>query len=199
MGLYFRDKRRVRSPKDARLGVLVLAAFGMMIFLLSGCGSDSTPKDSASGKQEKAAKSGATVKAVTPVLVPQFGTAPPVQYIDKIPGFGTYEEIEAKREEAARAWEKIDPKEIVLAGFTKEQLEARLEAERAKKPDPKQEIVPGLTMEQVGIKLKEHRERPLTGEIFPGFTLEQMQAKAAQARQMQETRSTRPEHVFPPR
>jgi hypothetical protein len=198
MGSHIKKEDRGLSQKGALLGFWVLAVLGMMIFLLSGCGSDSTPKDAASGKKEKAAKSGATVKAVTPLLIPQgSGTAPTVRQFDKIPGSWTEEEIEAKRVEAARAWEKLDPKEIVLSGFTKEQLEARLDAERAKKPNPKQEIVPGLTMEQIDAKLKAHRERPLTEEIFPGFTLEQMKAKAAQERQLQQTKSTRPEQVFP--
>jgi len=148
----------------------------MVIFLLSGCGSDSTPKDAASVKKEKTAKSGfAMQQSVTTILPPKDGgTAPPYKHFDIFPGLGTAEEIEAKREAAARAWEKLDPKEIVFSGLTKEQLEGSLEAERAKKPDPNR-------------------------EIFPGLTMKQLEAKAAQARQMQETKSTRPEHVFPPR
>ena len=47
-------------------------------------------------------------------------------------------------------------------------------------------------------KLKEHRERPSTPvEILPGLTEEQAKAKAAQARQLQETKSARPEQLFP--
>ena len=200
MGSHIKEEDRGLSQKGARFGFLVLAGLGMMIFLLSGCGSDSTPKDAASGKKEKASKSGISMPAVTPLLSPKgSGTAPPVQKFDIIPGIGT-EEIEAKREAAERAWEKLDPKEIVLPGFTKEQLEANIEAERAKKPDPTREILLGLTAAQLDAKVKANRERPaMPVEIFPGLTEEQVKAKAAQARQMQEMESKRPEHLFPPR
>ena len=202
-GFALRKEGRGLSQRGARLGLLVLAGLGMMIFLLSGCGSDSTPKDAASGKKATAAKSGfAMQQSVTPLLPPKDGgTAPPYQHFDKFPGLGTAEEIEAKREAAARAWEKLDPKEIVFSGLTKEQLEASLEAERAKKPDPNREIFAGLTLKQLEANLEvERAKKPdRNREIFAGFTEEQMKAKAAQARQMQETKSTRPEHVFPPR
>jgi hypothetical protein len=162
----------------------------MMIFMLSGCGSDSTPKNAASGKKEKTAKSALTMQAVTPLLSPQEGgTAPPLPHLNNVLGEGTPEEIEAKRAAAAAAWEKLDPKTIVLPGLTKEQLEAKVEAERAKKPDPKREIIPGLTQEQADGKLIEHRKRVLKPvEILPGLTEEQAKAKAAEARQRQEAR-----------
>jgi hypothetical protein len=204
MGLDFREEGRGRSPKEGRFGLWVLAGIGMMIFLLSGCGSDSSPKGSASAKKEKEKdeKSGSTMQMVKPLLPPKAGgTAPPLAHVDNIlPGMPPPKELEAKRAAAAAAWEKLDPKAIVFPGLTKEQFDANLEAERARKPDPNREIFPGLTQEQLNAKLKAHRERPATPvEILPGITDEQIKAKAAQARQMQETKSTRPEHVFPPR
>jgi len=200
-GFALRKEGRGLSQRGARLGLLVLAGLGMMIFLLSGCGSDSTPKDAASGKKEKAAKSGFSMQAVTPLLFPkEGGTAPPLPKLDQIPGLPPREELEANRAAAAREYEKLDPKRAVLPGITKEQLEAKLEAERAKKPDPTREILLGLTAAQLDAKVKANRERPaMPVEIFPGLTEEQVKAKATQARQMQEMESKRPEHLFPPR
>jgi len=199
MGSHIKEEDRGLSQKGALLGFWVLAVFGMMIFLLSGCGSDSTPKDAASGKKEKAAKSGSTMTEVKPLLSPKGGIAPPSQLVN-IPGMPSLEELEASRAAAARAYEKLDPKSDVLPRLTKEQLEAKLAAERAKKPDPTREIFPGLTQEQLDAKLKARHGRPSEAvEIFPGLTKEQAKAKVAQAQQMQETKSTRPEQVFPPR
>jgi len=192
------------SKKVVRLGFLVLVGLGTMIFLLSGCGSDSTPKGAAPAKKEKAAQKGMDVKSITPLLTDKGGgpgpLLPQVDKLDKIPGLPPLEDLEAKRAAAAAAYEKLDPKKEVLKGLTKEQLEKKLEAERAKRPDPKQQIFPGLTREQMDAKLKAQRELPAKPmEVFPGLTPEQLKAKAAQARQMQETKSTRPEHVFPPK
>jgi hypothetical protein len=168
--------------------------------LLLGCGSDSTPKDTTSGKKEQTAKSGMTMQTVTPLLAPKEGGTAPLQHFDKIPGRGTPEEIEAKRAAAAAAWEKLDPKQTVLPGLTKEQLEAKLEAERAKKPNPKREILPGLTQEQLDAKGIEHRKNTLQPvEVFPGLTEEAVKAKAAQARQKQQMPGANSEQRFPPR
>jgi hypothetical protein len=199
MGLRFREEIRGCSPKGTRLGFLDLVGLGMMIFILSGCGSDSTPKHVASANKEKATKSDANMQTVKPLLSPKAGgTAPPITHMDNILRGMTPEELEAKR--AAAAWKNIDPKKIVFPGLTKEQLEAKLEAERAKKPDPNRKIFPGVTQEQLDAKLKAHRERPAPpGEIFPGLTGEQLNAKAAHARQMQEMQSKRPEDIFRPR
>jgi hypothetical protein len=195
------EEGRGRSQRGARLGFWVLAGLGMMIFLLSSCGSDSASKDAASRKKEKAVKSGSTIQTVTPLLSPkEGGTTPALQQSDKISGMPPREELEAKRAAAARAYEKLDPKSEVLPGLTKEQLEAKIAAERAKKPDPARKILPGLTQEQLDAKLKAHRELPSTPvEILTGLTEEQAKAKAAQARQMQETKSARPEQVFHPK
>jgi hypothetical protein len=203
-----RDEGRHRFQQGARLGFLVLAGLGMMLLLLSGCGSDSTPKPAASGKKDKVAKSGSNMPEVMPLLSPkEGGTAPPLRQLDKmpvkppLPGMPPLEELEAKRAAAARTSEKRDPKEIVLPGITREELEAKIEAERARKPTPKGEILPGLTAEQLEAKIKAHREQraAASSEILPGLTGDQLKAKAAQARQLQETQDTRPEHAFPPK
>jgi hypothetical protein len=200
-GFALREEGRGRSPKEARLGFLILAALGMLIFLLSGCGSDSTPKDAASGKKAKADKSGVTMRAVTPLLSPNAGgTAPPIPQLEKIPGLPSMEELEAKRTEAKKAYEKLDPKQEVLPGLTKEQLEAKIAAQRAKKVDPTQQILPGLTMEQLDAKRKEFRERPSTpGKVVHGLSEAQVKAKVDQERQMQEREHRRPEDMFPPK
>jgi hypothetical protein len=202
-----RDKGRGRFPKGAQLGVLVLAGLGMIIILLSGCGSDSTPKNAASGEKDKAAKSGVNMQTVKPLLFPkEGGPAPPLSQSGKISempppisDMPPLEELEAKRAAAARAFEMLPPQAEVLPGLTKEQLEAKLAEERARKSDPNQQILPGLTQGQLDAKLKAHRKRPSTPvEIFPGLTEGQVKAKAAQARQMQEVESARrPEQVVP--
>jgi hypothetical protein len=195
-------KDRTLARKGGRLGFLVLVALGAMILLLSGCGSESTPKVAATGKKEKAAPKGMDIKTITPLLSDKGGgTGPTLPQVDKLPGMPPPEELEAKRAAAAAAYEKLDPKRQVLPGLTKEQLEAKIEAERAKRSNPKREILPGLTAEQLDAKLKAQRERPATPmQVLPGLTQEQVKAKAAQARQIQETtKGTRPEHVLPPK
>ena len=143
-GFASRKRVEVVPQKGARLGFWVLAGLGMMIFLLSGCGSDSTPKDAASGKKEKAVKSGLTMQAVTPLLSPkEGGTAPPLPQLDKISGVPTPEEVGGQESGGRRACEKLDPKTDVLPGLTKEQLEAKIAAERAKKPDPERKSFRG--------------------------------------------------------
>lgn len=171
----------------------------MIFFLLSGCGSDSTPKGSAGGKKEKVSQSGSAMKTVTPMLIPkEGGTAPKLPQLEKMPeGFPSPEELEAKRAEAARAYHKLDPKAEVIPGLTKEQLEAKIEAQRAKKPDPTRAILPGLTPAQLDAKLKAYRERPTPPGPIHGLTQEQVNNKAAQERQMQEMESHRPEQMFP--
>jgi hypothetical protein len=194
-----KEEGRGRSPKRARLEFLVLAGLGMIIFLLSGCGSDSTPGHVASGKTEKAAKTDVNMQTVKPLLVPkESGTAPTIPQLSTIPGMPPLEELDAKRKAAARAYEKLDPKSEVLPGLTKKQLEAKFATERARRPDSTQEIFPGLTQGQFYTKLKAHRERPSTPvEIFPGLTEEQSKAEAARARQMQDAKSVHPEQVVP--
>jgi hypothetical protein len=198
-GYALRDAGRGPSQKRVRMGFLVLAGLGMMIFLLSGCGSDSTPKPAASGKKEKAARSASAMQPVTPLLSPKAGgTAPPLVQLDKIGGIATLDEIEAKRKE--QSWEKLDPNTIVFPGMTKEQVEAKIAAHQARKPDPNQEIFPGMSAKQLRAKEKAYREQrsTMSAEIFPGVTREQLKAKADQARQEQENNRTRPEQMFAP-
>ena len=202
MGLHFRKEGRGCSQKEARLGLLVLAGLGMMIFLLSGCGSDNTPKRAASAKEEKAAKSGSTMQTKEPLFTPKKGgIAPPLGRYDNVPGMPFQgKELEEKRAAAERAYEKLDPKQLVFPGITKEQLEAKLKAERGKKPDPDRAIFPGLSPKQLDAKLNEQRKRGLEQvPIFPGLTEAQMRINAAQARQTQETKSSRIDNVFPPK
>jgi hypothetical protein len=202
MGSRFREERRVHSQKGLPVGFWVLIALGM-IFLLScsGCGSDTTPKTTVSGKKEMAGKGGSSAQTVTPLTFPKGGgTAAPgggiaPTYDDKILGGVSREVVEANRE--AGKWEKLDPKVILLPGLTKEQLEAKLEAERAKKPNPNLVIFPGLTQGQLEATLRAKREQAVTSaEIFPGLTAEQLKAKAEQARQMQEMNNIRPEQAI---
>jgi hypothetical protein len=191
-----REEGRGRSPKGARMGFLIIAALGMMIFLLSGCGSDSTPKGSAKGKKEPVAKSSSTMQAVAPLLsLKEGGTAPPLPQLDKIPILPPPEELEAKRAAAAKA--SADPKAIVLRGITNEELEAKRKAALVQKPDVTVEIVPGLTQKQLDAKLKAHRELCATPlESMPGLSEKQLKANAAQA--WQEMKSTPHKQLFPP-
>jgi hypothetical protein len=166
------------------LGAMVLSMF----CLLPGCGSDSTPKGAASAKKEKAGKSvqDKDMKSITSLLSPNEG-ASQLQHVDNIPGMPSPEEIEAKKKAGAEWWDKQDAKYEMLPGLTKEQLEAKLEAARAKKPDPNVQLLPGLTQRQVDANLMAARQRPpLSGELVPGLSEEQAKAKLDQARRQAE-------------
>lgn len=172
-----------------------------MTFLLLGCGSDSTPQGVASAKKEKPAKSGAAMKAITPLLFDKdaVGTEPPLQPGDKHPLSLTPEEVEAKRREAAARLEKLDPKREIISGINLEQLNAKLEAERAKKPNPNLEAFPGLTQGQLEAKREEAAKRSaMRSEVLPGLTAEQAKAGAEQAKQRQEAMGSGSGQMFLP-
>jgi hypothetical protein len=186
-----RDKGRGRFQKRERLGFWVLAGVGMMIFLLSGCGSDSTPKQAASGKKEKTAKTSSTLPKVTPLT-----SAPSLKQFDRGRGTVTAEDIEAKRVAAEKEWQKLGPKDTVLPGYTKEQLEADLQAHQAKMRDPNHEIVPGLTVKQCEAQREAQRAkmRDPNHEILPGLSVKQLEAQ----REAQRAKMRDPNHeIFP--
>lgn len=157
-----------------------------MILFFLGCGSDSTP---GSGKKAKSGKGAESKNAQTmnPLLADKSGPLPQAMPFSEIPagvGMPTQEQLDAARK-GFTEWERRDPNTIQIApGMTLGQINARLEAERAKKPDPKVEVFPGLTQEKLDAKLREARERAAKppGEIFPGLTEEQLAAKMWDAR-----------------
>jgi hypothetical protein len=179
------------------LGAMILSMF----CLLPGCGSDSTPKGAASAKKEKSGKSDGAVKAITPLLFDKeaVGTEPPLPPSGKHPLSLSAEEIEAKRREAAERLEKLDPKREIIAGMNLEQLNAKLEQERAKKPNPNLEAFPGLTQGQLETKREEAAKRSaMRSEVLPGLTAEQAKAGAEQADQRQKAMGLNREQMFSP-
>jgi hypothetical protein len=195
--MLYRKSAWFRQSVIIGLGAMILSMF----CLLPGCGSDSAPKSVASAKKGKPAKSGEAVKAITPLLFDKevVGTEPPLQPGAKHPLSLTPEEVAALRREAAARVQKLDPKREIISGLTLEQLNTKLEAERAKKPNPNLAAFPGLTQGQLEAKREEAAKRGLTrGEVLPGLTAEQAQAGAEQARQRQEARGSTPAQVFSP-
>jgi hypothetical protein len=190
------EKGRAPAKSGVRLGLLIFVGLGALLFLLPGCGSDSNTKGAASGKKEKSAKSDTTMRTITPLLSDKGGADSPLPRVDSLPGLGSPEEIEARRKAAEQAM--LDPKLEVLPGLTLEQYEAKKEAARASF-DPKREILPGLSHEQVEAKMREALKNPPQKELFSGLTEEQFKAKAAQAKQLQDAKSVRPEQMFPPK
>jgi hypothetical protein len=199
-----RQEGRRFSGRPIWSRVLTLVGLGatlMMVCLLLGCGSDSTP---ASGKKAKTAKSSGAGKmdTVMPLLDNKGGASPttfaPPSFAS-YPGMPSPEELEAKRKAAEEACKKVDPNKELLPGLTKRKVEASLEAERAKKIDPKREVLPGLSLESVNAKRMQARAPGPADEVLPGVTLEQLNAKAAQQRLRQEGEKALPEQIFPPK
>jgi hypothetical protein len=168
-----------------------------MMFLLLGCGSDSTPKGAATAKKEQPAKSPGDkgTRTITSLLSDKEGNAPQLQVLDKLPVDLTPEEIEARRKAAEQTM--LDPKYELFRGLTMEQVEAKREAARRAMDSKKFETFPGLTQEQYNAKLMEAQKRPAPAKILLGLTEEQVKAKAAEAKQAQDAKGQRPEQVFP--
>ena len=179
----------------------------MILFLLSGCGSDSKPGGTAGGEKEKAAASAKTGKQMPVPLVMEEEIAPgeagkrsqakkepSTRRIEVLRGM-TKEELEAKAEESMAEMKKAQKfRGPVIGGMTQEDLEAKAEESR-KRLELKGggEIFPGITQQELERMAAQGQRREPTPmqEMFPGLTKEQVDASA---------RSRIPEHreMFPP-
>jgi hypothetical protein len=179
------------------LTFLVIVTLGTLMFLLPGCGSDSTPKGAASAKKAQPAKSPGDkgTQMITTLLSGKEGDAPPIPTLDKLPGNLTREQLESNIKATEQAMR--DPKREVVPGLTLEQMEANIEAAKRASLDPKREVVPGLTLEQINANIMEAQKRSAPANVLSGFTEEQMKAKLAEAKQLQDAKGQRPEQAFP--
>jgi hypothetical protein len=183
-----RKDGRGRSPKGLRLGFWVLAGLGMMIFLFSGCGSESTPGGTVKKKNASQAESRKS-QGGTPLLKDQEGigtgnkkiaVSPPdaPKHPDIFPGI-TNEEMEAKAN--ADRKKVLDSDDEIFPGMTRKQYEAKAAADQQKVLAPDIEIFPGMTRKQYEAKVAADQQKVSAPdiEIFPGMTRKQYEAKVA--------------------
>jgi hypothetical protein len=167
-----------QKPKRKRIGSRLLAFIvpGAMVLMLScllpGCGSDSKPVDSVSGKSEKAPVSAATGKpSSVPLLIEK----------EMAPGGGGKVGQAKKVPDAWLRERALAPDEEIIPGMTRKEIEARIEASRKEVP-PNMEVFPGMTKKEIEARIMAERgaERgrdARTKEVVPGVTLDELNAK----------------------
>jgi hypothetical protein len=184
--------------------ILVLFGYGGMIvtvlFLLSGCGSDSKP-GAVSGKKGKTAvapddmkSSGAAVLGNRGELSGGGTIKRELNAVDKLgmlPGSGlSPKELEERL--AADVKRSESPNYEVVPGMTRQQMEAKIAAaqqEAQKKLEsPNYEVVPGMTRQQIEAKIaaaQQEAQKKLESqnyEVFPGMTSAEMKHKVEAAK-----------------
>jgi hypothetical protein len=182
------------ARKRVCIKILVLIGLGIMVLmviaLLSGCGSDSTPGGSVKEKNAKAAAGSKATKmpAVISLLTDKEGTdpgkmgnvkkQPDAQRLEAFPGM-TVEELEAR--DAADRKKFEDPNNEIFPGITRKELEARVAADRKKFEDPNHEIFPGITRKELEARDAADRKKfeDPNHEIFPGITMAELNARRA--------------------
>ncbi len=155
------------------------AIFLAIVFVLCGCGADSSspktePKKQISSKQAAPAPQGQESKAHKRGRNLLLSDAPT--------GL-TPEELNARAKKEAAERVIRDPNFEVLPGLTLKEMEAK-EAEALRKiKDPNMEVRPGLNVEQLRVKEAEalRKINDPTLEVFPGVTVQQLRAKEAEA------------------
>jgi len=183
-----------QKPKRKRIGSRLLAFIvpGAMVLMLScllpGCGSDSKPVDSVSGKSEKAPVSAATGKpSSVPLLIEK----------EMAPGGGGKVGQAKKVPDAWLRERALAPDEEIIPGMTRKEIEARIEASRKEAP-PNMEIIPGMTKKEIEARIEASRkEVPPNMEVFPGMTKKEIEARIMAERGAERGRDARTKEVVP--
>lgn len=171
-----------------------LGAILAMLCLLCGCGSDSKPAGSVSGKKEKSAQSSKAPGALNLMVDKNTGSgnvkkAPVASDVEIQPGAGvTVREVIEWADAARKRTES--PTYEVLPGLTREKLEAIEAAEQKRQAQsPKREVLPGLTREDLEARAAADRkmtESP-TSEVLPGITRGELETRIAADRAKSES------------
>lgn len=172
-----RDKKAMLPKKCVWSGFLILVGLGLMLALLSGCGSGSNP----ASKTEKTAKR-AVGPAATQLLSQKKGVVQKSrpQRIEVVPGY-TQAELDARHAKLRKEYLKYRGNMEVAPGLLQREVEAR-QAELQKKYKEYRtdmEIAPGMTQEQLAARharLLEKFNAPDT-EVVPGLTREELKDK----------------------
>jgi hypothetical protein len=182
------SRQGIRSRILGPIGLGVMAV--TVIFILSGCGSDSKPQ-LVSGKKEKAAKATKPQVTLQPMNIYEVSDPGTVKRAPNtaskgeiLPGAGvTMEELQ-KRMEAARKVSE-SPNYEIYPGITRQVLEAKQAANQAelkRRESANDEIYPGITRQQLEAKQAAHqaelkRRESTSNEIVPGITRQELEAK----------------------
>jgi hypothetical protein len=122
----YRDKKAMPPKKCVWSGFLILVGFGLMIALLSGCGSGSNPQSKTEKTAKPAAGPAATQLLNQKKVVVQRSRP---QRREVVPGF-TQEELDAKHAAERKKFEEFRANMEIAPGITQRELEARHAEER---------------------------------------------------------------------
>lgn len=130
-----------------RMGILVALGLGTVmltvLFLLPGCGSESTPEGTVKGKTATSAK--AVKPSVAVPLKTDKQVTGPERVKEVFPGV-TQEEMEARAAADRAKHDLLNPE--VFPGVTREQLDAKMAAAREKHDPRLMERLPRVTREK---------------------------------------------------